>query len=123
MPRKVLLVDDSEVALDVIQNDLEANGFSVQVAHSTIEAVKLVLGGVPPDLILLDLMMPGMEGDKFCALLKQRVETRKIPVVFLSTKEEAELERVTHRAGAEGWLNKGKLTSDDLLKKVREFLP
>jgi len=120
--KTILVIDDSEVALEVITDDLTAAGFSVMSARSGAEAEEIVFTGYHPDLILLDVMMPGMNGDEFCQKLKGRPETRDIPIVFVSTKEDQELREMIRKAGADGYIRKAVLTSGGLALMLEKFL-
>ena len=85
---KVLMVDDSPVNLDVLSGTLSDKGYDISVATDGEMALKfapLIL----PDLILLDIMMPGMDGFETCVKLKSDPITKDIPVVFLSAKTDS----------------------------------
>jgi len=120
--KTILVIDDSEVALEVIKDDLTAAGFSVLTASSGPEAEKIVFSGYRPDLILLDVMMPEMNGDEFCKKVKSRPDTKDIPIVFVSTKEDSELREAIRRAGANGYVRKAVLTSGGLSRMIEKFL-
>jgi CheY-like chemotaxis protein len=120
--KTILVIDDSEVALEVITDDLTAAGFSVMSARSGKEAEQIIASGYHPDLILLDIMMPGMNGDEFCKTVKSRPETADIPIVFVSTKEDSELREMIRRAGANGYIRKAVLTSGGLSMMLEKFL-
>ena len=81
----ILVVDDSPENLDILKDALAGN-YSVRPAlHGTL-ALKLALKEPQPDLILLDVMMPGMDGYEVCQRLKADVRTRNIPVIFITAK-------------------------------------
>jgi len=120
--KTILVIDDSEVALEVIKDDLTSAGFSVMSARSGAEAEDIVFSGYQPDLILLDVMMPGMNGDEFCKKLKSRSDTKEIPIVFVSTKDDSELKEMIRRAGADGYIRKALLTSGGLSRMLERFL-
>ena len=83
----VLLVEDEPAQRDVLAYNLEAEGFVVQRATNGEEALLLVAEN-PPDLILLDWMMPHVSGLEVCRRLKMRPETRSIPIIMLSARSE-----------------------------------
>lgn len=120
--KTILVIDDSEVAQEIITDDLTAAGFSVLSAGSGQEAETILSTDCRPDLILLDVMLPGMNGYEFCGLLKSKPETRDIPIIFVSTKDEDELREMINRAGADGYLRKAVLTSGGLAKLIEKFL-
>src|SRR5689334_6029075 len=79
----ILVVDDTPANLRVLLTLLEGKGYSVRAAPSGELALEFVQTA-PPDLILLDIMMPGMDGYAVCAQLKTDTRTRDIPVIFIS---------------------------------------
>ncbi len=83
----VLLVEDEPAQREVLAYNLEAEGFDVQRATNGEEALMLVAES-PPDLILLDWMMPHVSGLEVCRRLKMRPETRSIPIIMLSARSE-----------------------------------
>ncbi len=85
-PHKVLVVDDEPEITDIIETFLETAGYEVKSENSSmvgIERAKTFL----PDLVLLDIMMPFMDGYDICAELKKDQKTKDIPVVFLTGKD------------------------------------
>ena len=83
----VLLVEDEPAQREILAYNLEAEGFEVQRASNGEEALVLVAES-PPDLILLDWMMPHVSGLEVCRRLKMRPETRQIPIIMLSARSE-----------------------------------
>lgn len=104
-PRKILLMDDSELALRVEQHCLVAAGYEVRTAKNMLQFVS-VLSGWSPDLILTDVEMPEMRGDKLCTWLKRRTETKAAPVILFSSLPEAALARIAGDVGADGYVSK-----------------
>ena len=86
-PHKVLIVDDVMQSL-VILNEILKNEFSVQMATSGAEALQIAGSAEPPELILLDIMMPEMDGFEVLQKLKSDEKTRDIPVSFVTAKNE-----------------------------------
>ncbi|MBL8950944.1 MAG: response regulator [Myxococcaceae bacterium] len=80
---QVLVVDDEEANRDLLSGALEQEGYAVSTAENGAAAMSLLEGGLDPDLILTDLMMPVMSGWDFCTTLKARPQWRSIPVVVL----------------------------------------
>lgn len=122
MEKTILVIDDSEVALEIITDDLTEAGFSVLSAASSTEAYNIIQTGYKPDLILVDVMMPGMNGDEFCRLVKSRPQSRDIPIVFVSTKEESELAEMIQRTGANGFIGKASFTSGRVAQLLQNFI-
>jgi len=120
MATKILVIDDSEVALQVIKDDLEGGGFNVLLARSSEEAEGIIQSDMP-DVILVDVMMPGMDGGAYCKLVKSRPETKDIPVILVSMKEEDEIKVIIDHAGADGYLWKANVSAISLAKIIEKF--
>jgi CheY-like chemotaxis protein len=86
---KILIVDDEPFNIDILEQELADLGYATLSAASGPEALAKVAAETP-DLILLDVMMPGMDGFTVCRLLKERKETQLIPVVFMTALGERE---------------------------------
>jgi CheY-like chemotaxis protein len=86
---KILVVDDEPINVDILEQELEDLGYQTVSARSGQEALAKV-AAESPDLILLDVMMPGMDGFTVCRLLKEKEETQLIPVVFMTALGEKE---------------------------------
>ncbi len=101
----VLVVDDDTESLGLMLELLETS-YRVAGATSGAEALRIVRGESPPDLIVLDIMMPGMSGYEVCEALKTDAATRDIPVIFLTGHTEAGLEARGLRMGAVDYISK-----------------
>src|SRR5262245_65137560 len=86
---KILIVDDDPFNIDILEQELEDLGYQTVSATNGQEALAKVAAEAP-DLILLDVMMPDMDGFTVCRLLKEKVETQLIPVVFMTALGEKE---------------------------------
>lgn len=85
MQRRILVVDDEETLCEVLRFNLEAEGYSVDVAHSAEEV--LALDASAYDLILLDIMMGEISGTQLAGILKSRADTKDVPIVFCTAKD------------------------------------
>jgi putative two-component system response regulator len=103
--KTVLLVDDSPDNL-VLMNDLLKDLYKVKVANSGEKALRIAATGQPPDVVLLDVMMPDMDGYEVCRRLKANPATRDIPIIFLTAKTEVEDERLGLDLGAVDYITK-----------------
>lgn len=83
----ILIVEDEEDILELVRYNLAREGYRVTGLNSGEEALKAVRKS-PPDLVLLDLMLPGMNGTEICMILKGDPQTRHIPIVMLTAKSE-----------------------------------
>ena len=103
--RRVLVVEDEPTIAKTLRLALEAEGFEVETAEDGLQAIKTVRND-PPDLILLDVMLPKFDGFKVCRLLKFDRNTGHIPIVLSSARSsEADLER-GRKAGADEYVAK-----------------
>ena len=99
MKKKILFVDDEPMVATLLKKRLESRGLQVETAHdgaSGLEKAKTWL----PDLVLLDIVMPGMDGYETCRRLKAMKETAHIPVVLFTALQETQLETLARKAGA-----------------------
>lgn len=87
MTAKVLVVEDEEPLALLLRYNLESDGFSVDVANDGEEA-ELAVGENPPDLIILDWMLPGISGLELCRRLRSARDTRNIPILMLTARGE-----------------------------------
>ncbi len=117
---KILIVDDIPANISALFHKLTHRGATVLVAQSGEDALELVRENLP-DLILLDIMMPGMDGFQVCKKLKSQEETQKIPVIFLTAKTEEEDLVKGFQLGAADYLTK-PFRKDELMARVRTQL-
>lgn len=103
--KKVLVVDDQPTNIKVLGNCL-MDDYTVQVAINGDDALKLVNGNNPPDLILLDIMMPGMNGYEVCRILKKNKKTCGIPIIFVTAMNEDCDEEMGFQLGAVDYIAK-----------------
>jgi len=118
--KRILVVDDEIGALTLIGIMLERGGFEVLKAKDADQALA-VLELDTPDLIILDVMMPGMDGIELCRLLRQRADTASLPVLILSARGDAKSVMSGMDAGASDYLPK-PILHHDLVSKVRRML-
>src|SRR4051794_26688995 len=102
-PVKVLVIDDDQSMRELLKLHLGNNGYNVLAAEDAVAGGHLVLQE-RPDLLIVDVEMPYMNGYEFVAALKSDPETRDIPVVFLTAAEN--VADHAHRLGAAAYLNK-----------------
>jgi DNA-binding response OmpR family regulator len=101
----ILVVDDSRENIDLLRTVLEYKDYSVLSASSGEEAVRIA-GESLPDLVLMDVMMPGMDGVKACSILNSDKKTKGIPVIMLTAKNDPEDLRQGLEAGAVDYVKK-----------------
>lgn len=118
--KSILVVDDNQVNINVLKEILGGH-YTVRVATSGRLALKAVFSQKPPDLILLDVVMPEMDGYEVCRLLKADERTRNIPIIFVTTKSEVGDETYGFSIGAEDYLTK-PVSAPVVLARVRTHL-
>jgi CheY-like chemotaxis protein len=120
MTKTILLVDDTETMLMFERTMLKGSGFLIRVAHNGNQALEEVQKA-RPDLILLDIMMPELDGIETCRRLKGDAGTNTIPVVMVTTKGEPEMVEKAFQAGCNDYITK-PLDKMELLAKVTTYL-
>jgi DNA-binding response OmpR family regulator len=118
---RILLVDDERAYANVIKEALNSEGIEVIIAGNAMEAMYL-LQQFSPDLILLDVMMPDVDGLTLLSWMRENGGERHVPVCVVSAKTMPEDRQAASRAGADGFLAK-PFTMADLKATLAEFLP
>lgn len=118
--RKILLADDEQDILDFLQFTFQSNGFEVATAKDGIQAIKIANQFVP-DIFLLDIMMPNLEGTSVCEYLKRSEEFKNTPVVFLTARNNEETEVNAFNIGAEDFIAK-PIKPKALLLRINKIL-
>jgi len=117
---RVLVVEDESTIAKTVRLALEAEGFGVSIAEDGLEALKAVRKD-PPDLILLDVMLPKFDGFKVCRLVKFDKNTGHIPVILSSARNsDADLER-GRKAGADEYIVK-PFDLDHLIQVIKNHV-
>jgi two-component system response regulator MtrA len=120
MSKQIMLVDDEVVMLALLGMTMKRGGFVVIEAENGMMALDL-LEKSTPDLIVLDLMMPGMDGVELCSRIRAREQTADTPILMLSALNDAENIKRALAAGANDYLS--KLTPHrEVLTKVNNLL-
>ena len=118
--KKILLVDDEDALLDMVKMRLEANDYEVITAVDGEAGLELARKE-RPDLIILDIMLPKMDGYKVCALLKKDTRYSSIPILMFTAKAQQEDMKIGEEAGANGYITK-PFEPKALLGKIQEFI-
>ncbi|MBI3995699.1 MAG: response regulator [Nitrospirae bacterium] len=121
MSKKVLLADDASTFVKLEQTYLESKGYQVVMAGNGKEALEK-LASQKPDLVVLDLIMPEMEGDQVCRLIKASPQYKDIPVIMITTKGDKKGEERCRKAGCNMFLTK-PLRKSVFLDAVKQLLP
>ncbi len=120
MSKKILLIEDEADQILLAQVRLKAHGFEVSCAVDGEEALRKVRDE-RPDLVLADLMVPGINGFDVCSRLKQAPETRTIPVVLLTGHSFWDFEERCKAVGADAWFRRPH-ESAQLLSTIQTLL-
>jgi len=118
LAKKILVVDDDTNHLQTTQEILELEGFQVIVHNSPFRTTQRVLQE-RPDLILLDVNMPALSGERLCSLIRDQREAADLPIVFYSSNDEDSLRRAVSEFGGTDYVCKGDLAG--LRRKVRSL--
>src|SRR5580658_10156311 len=117
MPGRILIIDDESQITRVLRGALSAQGYDVRTANEPEEGLR-VFKDWPPDLVITDLMMPGMSGVEVCRAIRARGET---PVLVLSVREHERSKVEALDAGADDYVTK-PFSIQELLARVRAHL-
>lgn len=118
---KILVVDDVFRNLSMIEAILVPHGYEVLLANNGSEAVEITRSQ-KPDLILLDILMPDMDGFTACSKIKLDESTKMIPVIIVTAVAHEQNKEFTKELGADGFLAKPFMVRD-LLNVIAQFLP
>ena len=120
MAKRILVVDDDENSLNLERTSLEQKGFEVTTCGGGAEALEMLAGRVF-DLVLLDVMMPEVDGFTVCRKIKEDPRLKDIPVIFLTAKGGGEALAEGFESGAVMYINK-PFTANKLITIVKTML-
>ncbi|MCK4413907.1 MAG: response regulator [Candidatus Eisenbacteria sp.] len=118
--KRILVVDDEVYMLHILEFSLHMEGMEVISAASGQEALQKI-AEEPPDLIILDVLMPEMDGYEVCRRLKQEESTRSIPIVFLTAKDSRKDRTFGLDLGADAYITK-PFSPQTLVDTITELL-
>lgn len=118
--KTIFVVEDEEDILDLVRHHLAKEGYAVSTATNGSEAVKAMLRK-PPDLVLLDLMLPGMDGLEVCRCLKKDAKTADVPILMVTAKDDESDVVAGLELGADDYVTK-PFRMKELLARVRAAL-
>lgn len=120
MAAKIALIDDSRLALQWAVEKLTASGYEV-VTHAQSLGIQVFVRRAKPDMVLLDVNMPALNGDTVCRMLKQHSETSSIAVALYSSMPEDQLATLAAECGADGFVCKTEDVTA-LVKQIENIL-
>ena len=118
--KRILIVEDERQMVEMMKMRLEANDYEVLAAYDGQEGLDMAKKE-KPDLIILDLMLPKMNGYKVCGLLKKDARYAKIPIMIFTAKAQEEDKKLGEEIGADGYLTK-PFEPETLLGKIKELI-
>jgi DNA-binding response OmpR family regulator len=119
-PKKILIVDDEVDLVETVRFPLEMEGFDVLVSYNGEDALNQARKE-KPDLIILDLMLPKLDGYKVCRLLKFDERYKHIPILMLTAKTQEKDKVLGKETGADEYITK-PFEMDYLMEKVKAYL-
>lgn len=119
--KTILLVEDDSFVSDIYQTKISSEGFDMMVAENGLEAIKKLEEKIP-DLILLDIIMPYMDGIETLKRIKAEEKWKKIPVILLTNLSEKEKIEEALGIGADDYLIKSHFTPSEVISKVNMML-
>lgn len=120
MRKRVLLVDDSETVLSMEKMILARGPFEILTARDGVEAVSKARSEAP-DVILLDVVMPRLDGLAACAAIRASPTTSRIPIIMVTTRGEEHIIEAAYRSGCNDYVTK-PINGDELLAKLYDIL-
>lgn len=121
MAKRILMVDDSSTVLSFEKLMFKNLDYELLTASNGAEALRVARGSPAPDLILLDIVMPSMDGLECCRLLKSDDATKAIPIIMVTTKGDESMITEAYAAGCDDFITK-PIGRQELLQKVRGHL-
>lgn len=118
--KKILIVDDNLSYLDILSINLRNAGFDIVGISDGLEAVYKAKQE-KPDLIILDIMLPHMDGHKVCRLIKHDKQLQNIPIIIITSRDTQEDSEKAKEDGADGFLTK-PTTIDTILAEIRKYI-
>ena len=120
MTKKILIIDDEPQLVDMIKIRLESNNFGVIAAYDGQEGLEKARKE-KPDLIILDLMLPKIDGYKVCRMLKFDNEYKNIPIILVTSRSQESDKKMGEEVGADAYITK-PFEPQVLLKSIKKLL-
>ncbi|MBL8134649.1 MAG: response regulator [Anaerolineae bacterium] len=121
MSRIILVVDDELSMTHMLNLILRKKGFEVLVTTDPLQ-VEGILDSTTPDLIILDYMMPGLDGIRLCRRIRDRLDTRQTPIFMLSALSDVQVIRDSRAAGADEYFTKDELATR-MMHEINRRIP
>jgi DNA-binding response OmpR family regulator len=118
--KRILIVDDDEIILKKMKEVLTREGYSVFTSDQSLGTSQKV-STIKPNLVIMDVMMPGLAGDRICKILKDSYIGKDMKIILYSAKDQDELEKLAERAEADDFLKKSD-NYQELINKINSLL-
>lgn len=118
--KNLLIIEDVEDHLEIVKLILEQHGYNILVATTGLEGLNSARANTP-DLVILDVVLPEMNGYEVCKEIKNGIDTKNIPVIMLSVRSNPEDIETAYKAGADKYITK-PFNLEDLIKEVKKHL-
>ena len=117
--KRILIVDDSEMTIALLAAELTSKGFEVHTADAADKATRIILKKqTRPDLVLLDVNMPNVNGEQLCRFIKGNALFKGIKVLLCSGENPEELRRIVRESGADGFVTKDSVLGSQISKEL-----
>jgi len=120
--KTIMIVEDDSFVMDIYETKLLGEGHTVVGVSNGMEAVKKLEEGIFPDIILLDIVMPYMDGLEFLRKIRSEEKYKKIPVILLTNLSQKEDVDMGLEIGAQDYLIKSQFTPSEVFEKIKKFL-
>lgn len=121
MAQKILLIDDDKALTEVYSRKFKAKGYDVATAYDGLEGLEKTVSE-KPDLVLLDILLPKLDGVMLFRKMRAQKETAHIPVILLTNVDEEDAVKECFKLGAIDYLVKSEVTPEKVWRKVEDFL-
>jgi DNA-binding response OmpR family regulator len=118
---KILIVDDDHNFIEICRTYLSQAGFDISTANDGQQALSKILTN-PPSLILLDIMMPILNGFELLERLQERPKLNEIPVIIMTNLDDSDEIKTAYNLGAKDYLIKANNNPEKVLKRIKNFL-
>jgi CheY-like chemotaxis protein len=119
--KKILIIEDQEVFIEMFGGKLKQDGFSVSAARNGAWGIKEAMHE-DFDLLIIDMVMPAMNGEEVVAKLRMEEKTRNIPIIVLSASVDEETQKRVEQMGIQAFFVKTRITPSDLSREAKDLL-
>ncbi len=120
--KKILLIDDDRFLLNMYAKKLSNSGFIIETAENGLLAIDKIKGGYAADVLVVDIVMPGMDGIQFVKMLKEQKLLPRVKIVMLTNESEVSGIKVAKDLGVDGYIIKATTIPSEVVSKVREII-